>query len=172
MTTSTDILIDGIARVRETSARVVIGLPLEHLEARVDPDANTICWLLWHIGRGQDAQVAAVAGTEQVWIAGGWIDRFDLPFGPSETGYAHTSAEVAQVRGVSAELLVDYISAVCDRTTEYLRSLSDEDLDRVVDTRWNPPVTLGSRIVSVISDDLQHAGQAAFVRGILERTGA
>lgn len=170
MTTGTDILIDGIARVRESSARSVIGLAQDLLEARVDPDANTICWLLWHIGRGQDAQVAAVAGTEQVWTAGGWVDRFDLPFGPTETGYAHTSAEVAQVKDVSAELLVDYISAVCDRTTEYLKSLSDEDLDRVVDTRWNPPVTLGSRIVSVISDDLQHVGQVGFLRGVLERT--
>ena len=34
---------------------------------------------------------------------------------------------------------------------------------------WDPPVTLGVQLVSVIADDLQHAGQAPFVRGILQR---
>ena len=47
--------------------------------------------------------------------------------------------------------------------------LTDDDLDRIVDTSWDPPVTLGVRLISVLSDDLQHAGQAAFVRGVLER---
>jgi hypothetical protein len=39
----------------------------------------------------------------------------------------------------------------------------------VVDRRWTPPVTLGVRLVSVLCDDLQHAGQAAFVRGAVRR---
>jgi hypothetical protein len=30
-------------------------------------------------------------------------------------------------------------------------------------------VTLGVRLLSVIGDDLQHVGQAAYVRGVLER---
>jgi hypothetical protein len=38
----------------------------------------------------------------------------------------------------------------------------------VVDASWDPPVTLGVRLVSVISDDLQHAGQAAYLRGMIE----
>jgi hypothetical protein len=40
------------------------------------------------------------------------------------------------------------------------------DLDRVVDKRWDPPVTLGVRLVSVVDDDAQHVGQAAYVRGL------
>ena len=51
-----------------------------------------------------------------------------------------------------------------------MSGLTDADLPRVVDERWDPPVTLGVRLVSVISDCLQHAGQAAFVRGILLRS--
>ena len=51
----------------------------------------------------------------------------------------------------------------------YLATLDDDDLDRVVDTRWDPPVTVGVRLVSVIADDLQHVGQAAYVRGLLHR---
>ena len=172
MTTSTDILIDSITRVRETATRAVRGLSQTQLEARVDPQANTIAWLLWHLARGQDIQVSDVAGSEQVWTSGGWIFRFALPFAENETGYAHTAEQVGQVRGISAELLADYLDAVCDRTVEYLGGLSDSDLGRIVDTRWNPPVTLAARIISIVSDDLQHAGQAAFIRGVVERTGA
>ncbi len=172
MTTSTDILVDAIGRVRETATRAVAGLSSAQLEARIDPEANTIAWLLWHIGRVQDAQVADVAGREEVWTAGGWMGRFALPFGASETGYAHSAAEVAEVSGVSAELLAAYVTDVCDHTIEYLRTLGEADLGRIVDTRWNPPVTLAARLVSVVSDDLQHAGQAAFIRGVLQRSGS
>ena len=71
------------------------------------------------------------------------------------------------MRVPSAQLLLDYAGAVHERTTQFLRSLTDEDLDLVVDRRWDPPVTLGVRLVSVLADDLQHAGQAAYVRGLL-----
>jgi hypothetical protein len=67
----------------------------------------------------------------------------------------------------SADLLIDYAGAVHDQTMDYLRGLSDDDLDQIVDTRWDPPVTLGVRLISVLSDDLQHVGQAALLRGLL-----
>jgi len=172
MSTARDILIDSLTRVSQTSARAAGGLTPAELEARIDPEANSIAWLLWHIGRVQDAQVADVAGTDEVWISGGWMDRFGLPFAAGETGYAHSADEVAQVRGVSAQLLADYVSAVCASTIDYVGSLADDDLDRIVDTNWDPPVTLAARLVSIVSDDLQHAGQAAFIRGVVQRTGA
>ena len=40
-------------------------------------------------------------------------------------------------------------------------------LDRVVDERWDPPVTLGVRLISVVDDDVQHTGQAAYLKGLL-----
>jgi hypothetical protein len=172
MTTATDILIDSINRVKETASRAASGLSQEQLEARVDPQSNTIAWLLWHLARGQDLQLSDVAGSNQVWTAGGWKDRFALPFTDTESGYGHSADDVARVRGVSAELLADYVVAVCNRTVEYLGGLTDDDLGRIVDTRWNPPVTLGARIVSIVSDDLQHTGQAALLRGMLERAEA
>lgn len=172
MTTSADILIDSFTRVKETSRRAAKGLSQSQLEARIDPNANTISWLLWHIGRVQDAQVADVAGFGQLWTSDGWMHRFALPFEPGETGYAQSAAEVAQVAGASAELLADYVTAVCDRTVAYVATLADDDFDRIVDTRWKPPVTLAARLVSVVSDDLQHAGQAAFIRGVVERTAS
>ena len=109
-----------------------------------------------------------MAGTEQAWTADGWAERFGLPFPAGSTGYGHGSDEVAAVRA-DADLLLGYYDAVHTRTLSYLDTLADADLDRVVDDRWDPPVTLGVRLVSVADDDIQHAGQAAFIRGIVGR---
>ena len=167
--TSAELLVDALGRIREVVHRVVGGLTAEQLRFRVDPGANSIAWLVWHLTRIQDDHVADVAGAEQVWTSQGWVERFGLPFDPRDTGYGHRAAEVAAVRVESGELLVGYYDAVHQQTIRYVEQLTDADLARVVDRSWDPPVTLGVRLVSVIADGLQHAGQAAFVRGILQR---
>ena len=156
-------------RIRGVVHRVCGGLTAEQLAFRVDPEANSIAWLVWHLTRIQDDHVAGVAQSDQVWISRGWVDRFGLPFDQRDTGYGHQAEEVAAVRVDSGELLVGYYDAVHEQTTRYVERLGDADLARIVDRSWDPPVTLGVRLVSVIADDLQHAGQAAFVRGILQR---
>jgi hypothetical protein len=166
-----DVLADAFTRVREEVGAAVDGLTEEQLAHRVDPGANSIAWLVWHLLRVQDDHVAEVAGREQVWTAAGWAARFGLPFADSATGYGHGPDEVGRVRA-TAELLTGYADAVTGQTLDHLRGVEGDDLDRVVDERWDPPVTLGVRLVSVVSDDLQHAGQAAFVRGVLERADA
>jgi hypothetical protein len=124
---------------------------------------------VWHLTRIQDDHVADAAGTGQVWTSAGWADRFALPFEVSETGYGHDPAEVAAVQVGSGELLTGYHDAVYAKTLSYVGTLSAADLDRIVDERWDPPVSLGVRLVSVISDDLQHGGQAAYLHGVIER---
>jgi uncharacterized damage-inducible protein DinB len=151
--------------------RVLDGLDHGALTARVDPDANSISWLVWHLTRVQDDHVADVAGTEQVWTDHGWADGFGLPFDHDVIGYGQSSEQVGQVTGTSAEQLAGYHDDVHAATLAYLQGLQDADLDRVVDTRWDPAVTLGVRLVSVVADDLQHIGQAAFIRGVLDRRG-
>ena len=162
MATTADLLLDGFARVRDAVHHAVEGLDAEQLAYRIDPAANSIGWLGWHLTRVQDDHVADVMGTEQVWLTGGWANRFDVPF--DTVGYGQSSDEVGQVRVSSPELITGYYDAVHEQTVRYVRELRDEDLDRVVDTAWNPPVTLAVRLVSVLNDDLQHAGQAAFIR--------
>jgi hypothetical protein len=164
---SPELLLYAYDQVQETLRAAVHGLTPDQLGRRIGPDANHIGWLAWHLLRVQDDHIADVAGSEQVWTAEGWVDRFGLPFAPSATGYGFSSDQVAATRIPSADLLLGYGAAVRARTAEFLRGLSDEDLDRVIDERWNPPVTLGVRLVSVLADDLQHVGQAAYVRGIL-----
>lgn len=167
MTTATGILLDGFSRVRESVHRVLDGVTDAELQFRADADSNTIAWLVWHIGRGYDAQLPEVLGAEQLWERD-WYDRFGLPFPPSASGYGMSADEVGAVR-VSADLLRGYFDAVADRTDALIAGLSDADLDRVVDERWDPPVTLGVRIVSILNDATQHVGQAAYARGIARR---
>jgi uncharacterized damage-inducible protein DinB len=164
---SNELLLYAYGQIQETLRRAVGGLTPDELTQRLGPEANTIAWLAWHLARVQDDHVAEVAGHEQVWTADDWVGRFGLPFPAEATGYGFSSDQVAQVRVTSADLLLEYADAVHARTAEFLRGLSDDDLDTVVDTRWDPPVTLGVRLVSVLSDDLQHVGQAAFLRGLL-----
>jgi hypothetical protein len=169
MTESTDLLEDAFTRIRDTVRRAAGGLGPDQLGHRVGLEANTIAWLVWHLTRVQDDHVADLAGAEQVWESGGWRERFGLPFEKDATGYGQTPAEVGQVAGagVTSESLVGYHEAVYSATVAFLRTIGDDDLSRVVDDSWNPPVTMAVRLVSVVSDDLQHAGQASFVRGLL-----
>ena len=165
-----DLLVDGFGRIREETHAVLDGASRAVLVHRIDPDANSIAWLIWHLTRIQDDHVADVAGVEQRWTADGWYDRFGLPFPPEAHGYGHTSEEVGQV-DVDRELLRGYFDAVHDATIRYVTGLRADDLERIVDERWDPPVSLGVRLVSVIDDDIAHAGQAAFVRGLATRAG-
>ncbi|MFD9976803.1 DUF664 domain-containing protein [Streptomyces sp. NPDC059017] len=166
---SAELLEDAFGRIRETVHDAAGGCAPDLLHARVDPGANTIAWLVWHLTRVQDDHVADAAGREQVWLSQGWESRFGLPFPPDATGYGHTRAQVAKVRVESPDLLLGYHDAVHEETVAFVRGLTNTALGRIVDESWSPPVTLGVRLVSVVSDALQHAGQAAFVRGTLER---
>ncbi len=167
--TSADLLTDAFGRIKEIVHDVVDGLNPDQLAYRVDDDANSIGWLIWHLTRVQDDHVADLAGTEQAWTSQGWAERFALPFDEADIGYGHSSEQVAAVRVESPELLTGYHDAVYEQTIAYVSTLGDDDLPRVIDRSWDPPVTLGVRLVSVIGDDMQHAGQAEFIRGILER---
>ena len=167
--TPAEVLIDGFERVRDDVLAVLDGLTEDQLRVRpggADSAANPIGWLCWHLTRVQDDHVADVAGREQVWTADGFAERFALPYPVADHGYGHTSEQVGEFRA-AATLLAEYLRAVHEATVDYLRTVGPDDLDRVVDTRWDPPVTLGVRLVSVVNDDTQHAGQAAYVRGLL-----
>jgi hypothetical protein len=164
--TPADVFIDFFERILENGVAAVDGLTDEQLAHRVAPDANSIAWLVWHAARVQDAQLAHAAGTEEVWFTQGWVDRFGLDIDPTDHGYGHTSEQVGKVRAPAA-LLADYLRATHEATVAYLRTVTAEDLDEIIDRRWDPPVTRGVRLVSIADDDAQHVGQAAYVRGLI-----
>jgi hypothetical protein len=167
-TAAAQLLLDGFQRVHDVVHRALDGISETALTGRIDPEANTVAWLVWHIGRIQDDHVAGLAGDGQAWTSDGWAERFDLPFDRGAVGYGQSTEEVGHVRS-RADLLLGYLDAVHERTCAFVRMVTDEDLERVVDKGWDPPVTMAVRLVSVLSDNLQHAGQAAYVRGVLER---
>jgi uncharacterized damage-inducible protein DinB len=164
--TSAQLLADAFGRIQEEVHAAVADLTADQLARRVTADANSIGWLVWHLTRVQDDHVAGAAGLSQVWTEQGWAEKFALPFADAEIGYGQSSKQVAEVR-TTAELLTGYYDATHEQTIGYVKGLAEKDLTRVVDDAWDPPVTLAVRLVSVISDDLQHVGQAAFIRGLL-----
>jgi len=172
---SAELLTDAFGRIRESAAEAVAGLSLQQLQARLDPAANPVSWLIWHLTRVQDDHVATAFGTDQIWSADGWAKKFGLPAETLEIGYGHSGKQVAEVSaaicGTSSpgSLLTEYHEAVHAQTVSLVSAITDADLERVVDPHWDPPVTLGVRLVSVLDDDARHVGQAEFVRGILLR---
>lgn len=163
------LLVDGFGRIREGVAELTTGLTDETSRWRPDQDANSIGWLLWHLSRVQDDHVAGVAGVDQIWPR--YRDEAGLPLDPDDTGYGHGPEEVALVR-VSADLLDRYHADVHAATLEYLDGLTAGELSRVVDERWDPPVTAAVRLISVIDDCARHLGQADYVRGLADRRNA
>lgn len=161
---------DQFGRIRELVEDVTDGLSETTAVWRPDPDANSIAWLVWHLTRVQDDHVAHLAGRPQVWTSRGWFERFALPFDAAAHGYGQTSAEVAAVRTAPADLAA-YHADVHEMSLSYASGLTAEELARVVDTNWDPPVTASVRLVSLIGDCLQHVGQAQYVRGMAERAG-
>ncbi|RAG81098.1 hypothetical protein DN069_34675 [Streptacidiphilus pinicola] len=169
MTVATELLSDAFVRVKEIVHEAAADLTPEQLAFQPDPAANSIAWLVWHLTRVQDDHVSELAEKPQAWTDLGWRERFALPFGPGATGYGQNAGQVASLEGVDAERLLGYHDDVHARTVAFLSGSGGHHLDRVVDASWDPPVTAAVRLVSVVSDDLQHAGQAAYVRGLLER---
>ncbi|HEY2831610.1 MAG TPA: DUF664 domain-containing protein [Sporichthyaceae bacterium] len=161
------LVLELYGRIPPLAHEVVKGLTAEQLMHRPAPHANHIGWLIWHTARVEDHQPAEVGGYEQVWVSQDWAGRFGDPVDPDDHGYGHTSEQVAGVRTTSAEDLLAYSDAVHERTVKFLGGLTDADLDRIVDRNWDPPVTLGVRLISIADDCLQHLGQAAYLRGLL-----
>jgi uncharacterized damage-inducible protein DinB len=162
-----EIYTEALGRLPGLVERAVKDLSPEQLSRPPADGANTVGWLVWHLTRIQDDHVADLIGEEQIYLTGDWAPQFGLKADPSETGYGHNPTQVQAVRPESWETLVEYYASVHERTVAFVRGLTETDYDRIVDDAWDPPVTLAVRLVSVLSDDVQHAGQAAYVRGLL-----
>jgi uncharacterized damage-inducible protein DinB len=163
-----ELLAEGYGRLPDLVRGAVDGLTADQLHWAPGPGANSIGWLVWHLTRVQDDHITELMdGAEQLWVTGDHAAKFGLKAHAHDIGYGHTPEQVEGVRPESPEALLEYFDAVYNRTRSYLAHLTEEDLDRIVDERWDPPVSLGVRLVSILDDDVQHAGQAAYVRGLL-----
>ncbi len=159
-------LLELYGRIPPLAESAVADLAPGQLRRSPVDGANSIGWLIWHVGRVQDHQISTILECDQIWVTRNWADEFGLDPDPTNIGFGHTKAEAARVCPSGSEILVDYLDAVQSRTMDFLDGLSPAELDRIVDWRWDPPVTLGVRLVSIADDCLQHVGQANYIRGM------
>jgi hypothetical protein len=166
-------ILDIFLRIAQDLEQVLEGLSLEELHHQPSPDSNSIGWLTWHLTRSHDRNISELAGQEQLWITEGWHARFNRPPDPAETGFSHSAADAAAFRVPDSRVLLAYQHAVVERIRQYiLRMLSEGELEReVYSPTLRNTVTVRRRLVGIINEGLQHAGQAAYVRGLLKGHG-
>ena len=166
-----DILTDGYNRVPEYVGRILDGLTYDDMKWMPSKDSNPIGWSIWHGIRGMDAQIASLAGTEQLYIKDGWARKFNRPADAGDTGFGDGPAEVAAFEPPDASVLLGYTEASVKRAIEYMNTLTSKDLDRELGGHWTPPPTVGVRLVSIMEDAVIHAAEAAYARGLRQGMG-
>jgi hypothetical protein len=167
-----DMMVDGYGRISEILGRVLDGLNEADLNWQPRPDCNSIGWLCWHLTRVQDDHISDLIGEEQLWIKDGWHAKFNRQADKKDIGFGHTPEDVAAFKSPEPQFLLEYHNAVMERSQHFFRTLSKKDLNRELNEPWFQPLpTVGVRIVSVLCDNLEHAGQAAYVRGLKQGKG-
>jgi hypothetical protein len=165
-------VIDALERIRSILHRTLTGLTLDEVHRQPTPDTNSIAWLTWHLTRVQDNGISGLFDQEQAWICQGWHARFAMAPDPDNEGQGHTPEQVAALRTDSVQLLLDYHDAVSTRSRTFIGSLTAADFDRQLnEPHYQPLPTVGVRLVSILSDNLQHAGQVAYLRGLWQGRG-
>jgi uncharacterized damage-inducible protein DinB len=161
---------EAYGRISPLVHRATEGLATEQLCYLIEPGANTIAWLVWHLSRIQDQHISELLEEPELWSDRSWVRVTGIERDPVTRGQGDGPAEVAALRPSGADGLLAYHDAVTARTAKYLCGVDEAELDRPIDFSYDPPVSAGVRLASVLSDNLQHAGQALYLRGVLDRT--
>lgn len=167
------LLRDGFTRVSEGIETLLESAEPRMLRFRASNSANPVAWLIWHLSRVQDDHFTFLARAldpaaeaEQRWIANDWVSRFNLPYRRLDTGFGHSSDQVADFGMYDGQYLRGYHLDVHRQAMDILGTLHESDLGVVIDRRWDPPVTAAARLVSILGETTAHLAQAEFVRGI------
>jgi hypothetical protein len=165
------LVLDAFGRVRDMVRDALNDLSPEELLA---PPKPHISWLVWHLTRVQDANFSGMMERQQAWIADGWHARFNMPPDPKDygSGHRHTLAQVDAFKVTDKQLLLDHLDTVFERTKGYLSTVSNADLNNVLnEPQYQPLPTLSVRLVSVITCNMRHAGQIEYLRGLIKHKG-
>ncbi len=165
---SKDLLTDAYGHIKRIVHQAVEGLDADKLAWRPEEGANSIAWLVWHLTRLQDGHLATTTGLDEAWLTDGWAGKFSKSADKAINGQGDGPEDVAALQA-DAETLFGYHDFVHGRTANYLANMEPDDLERIIDTSYTPPVKAGIRLVSIIQDNMQHAGQARYLRGIIDR---
>ncbi len=164
-----DLLLDGYDRIPQELEEILNELKKTDLDWQPKTECNSIGWTVWHLARVQDAQIAALMNEEQVYIKQKWYAKFNRPANPRDTGFGDTPQDVAGFKSPGTEVFLGYARSAVDQSKRYINSVSNTELDRVLDEPWfEPPPTVGVRLISILADGHQHIGEASYIRGILK----
>lgn len=167
-----DLLIDAYEMVFSEMEHTLEGLKPEDLAWQPRPECNSIGWLAWHLSRTHDQAMSFVLKEDQVWIKEGWYEKFNRAADPRDTGMGHAPEDVALFKPPDTGVLLDYHKAVLTRSKKYFRSLTSQDLDRVLNSKYLPPLTtLGTFLIMMLADGMRHSGQMGYVRGLRHGMG-
>lgn len=167
------LITDLFVRISQELEQVLEGLTVDELNKKPAPDGNSVGWLAWHLTRSHDRNTSELLAEEQLWTKDKWHARFDRAPDPADTGFGHSSEDIAAFRSPDSKTLLQYHLAVLELVKGYISgTLSETDLEREVESPTLGNIaTVRARLVGIISEGLQHVGQAAYVRGLLEGKG-
>ena len=163
------LIAEALGRVNAILHRSLEGAPADMLCRMPAPHANSMAWTAWHLTRVQDDHISDLVGQPQLWTSEGWHARFGMEPDDEETGQGHTFEQVAAFKVESADVLLAYQDVTFERSKSYLATAKPAEMDRELDEpQYDPLPTVGVRLVSIVSDNTQHAGQVAYLRGYFE----
>ncbi|OFI50498.1 hypothetical protein BG261_01065 [Floricoccus tropicus] len=166
-----DMIVEAVERGHERFLSVLEGLTVEQVNdfpaKNIAPSIKSVAWLSWHTAREMDYQISELKGTNPLWLVNGWKEKFNLDLPDDTEDWHHTPEQAAKVKVSDVDLLRGYLEDAANLTKEYLKTINENELDDIVDKNWNPPVSRGARLVSVIDDLAMHSGQVIYSRRLL-----
>ena len=142
------------------------------LGTQPNSQSNSMGWLLWHMTRIVDRFVHTWCQDDpQLWVKGGWSDKFGLEDDVNNKGQGWTEEQVAAWQLPTKNLLVGYYDAVKTAAREYIQSLSASDLERQLTLPPRPTASVGSFLGVMVYDNCVHGGQIAYLRGYYKGMG-
>ncbi len=149
------------------------GLDQETINRIPAEQCNSIAWILWHMSRVVDTFVnTRFQSRPQLWIAGGWHQRFGMGDDPDDRGVGWTMEQVASWSPPDLSVQLGYHQAVREAAAGYLSSATEADLAEVKVIPPAPePRTVANALGQMVWDAVAHGGQIAYLRGFYRGMG-
>jgi hypothetical protein len=169
-----DYLDDNLRRLK----RDLSDISEEGLHWQVDPSANSIGVILWHMGRLLDVfftrHASGLTPEEECWFRFGWAETTGYdPLGIGRDGWGtlneYTPAEVAAVPRFSWDQVSGYLEDVYQTVRDYLKSTSMLALAKP-GAGFEGKYTRYQIISMALMDNVRHLGEIQLVKSLYERT--
>ena len=143
------------------------GLDDAILLRRPNEQCNSISWILWHMSRVVDTFIhTRLRSTPQLWVDGGWHQKFGMAADPEDRGVGWTAEQVAEWPAPARDVQLGYYEAVKAAAKAYMEPLSAEELEkRMVIPPVAEPRSVAAALGQMTWDNIAHGGQIAYLRG-------